>query len=661
MTVEGEPWPYCPRTILRNAVARAAKLGFSLKMGLEAEFFLVRKDDDGELVVDDPLDTSEQPCYDAKALYRNYEFLTTLSRYANELGYGNYANDHEDANGQFESNFTYDDALVTCDRAIFFRYMVHVMAQQRGKLATFMPKPFGHLTGNGCHFHISLWDKAGKKNLFEGASDAHGYGLSDDAYHFIAGLIHHAEAVSAIVAPTVNSYKRIGVGAPDSGATWSPAYAAWGGNNRTQMIRVPGGPRIEHRGIDGSANPYLAADGRARRRPRRHRAQARPGPAEHGQPLHRDGAGGQAQAHQEPADDARRRHRGAAQGRRPARLVRPHGQRALQRLLRRHQAGASSRAGTPRSRSGRSTATSRCSRRGAPRSLGRRAVRAPGGRGQRHRRALAGPRPRQPARSTSASTGSASSPASGRRPRTTTARRRRSSTCSRASGLSWRAGETHEVRRGRLPRLPARARRAHADRRRRARWTCSRSASAGRPSSATCRARACSGRARPGPTTPRPRAIRSQREAKAGQLPLPRGLAAAGLDRAPRRRRGAATSSGRAGSYRSRRLGVAARGAHERPAAHDDRSGRCTATRGTATAPRRSCSCSSPERASRTSATSRRRCAPATCSPGRRARRSRTPSRRPGGLEYLAYGQRHDERHRLLPRLGQARRSRASA
>ena len=288
VTVEGEAWPYCPRTILRNAVARAAKLGFSLKMGLEAEFFLVRKDDDGQLVVDDPLDTSEQPCYDAKALYRNYEFLTTLSRYANELGYGNYANDHEDANGQFESNFAYDDALVTCDRAIFFRYMVHVMAQQRGKLATFMPKPFGHLTGNGCHFHLSLWDKAGKKNLFEDAKDSNGYGLSETAYHFIAGLIHHADAVSAIVAPTVNSYKRIGVGAPDSGATWSPAYAAWGGNNRTQMIRVPGAPRIEHRGIDGSANPYLAATAVLAAGPRRRRAKARPGPAEHRQPVHGD-------------------------------------------------------------------------------------------------------------------------------------------------------------------------------------------------------------------------------------------------------------------------------------------------------------------------------------------------------------------------------------
>ena len=338
VTVEGEPWPYCPRTILRGAVERAAKLGFRLKMGLEAEFFLVRKDEDGRLLVDDPLDTSEQPCYDAKALYRNYEFLTTLSRYANELGYGNYANDHEDANGQFESNFTYDDALVTCDRAIFFRYMVHVMAQQRGKLATFMPKPFGHLTGNGCHFHLSLWDKTGKKNLFEAAKDPNGYGLSEDAYHFIGGLIQHADAVSAIVAPTVNSYKRIGVGAPDSGATWSPAYAAWGGNNRTQMIRVPGGPRIEHRGIDGSANPYLAAtailaaglDGIERK--------LDPG-AQNTANLYTAS----------PQEIRRKRIKSlpstlveatvrAAQGHRAARLVRPYGQRALQRLLRRHEA-----------------------------------------------------------------------------------------------------------------------------------------------------------------------------------------------------------------------------------------------------------------------------------------------------------------------------------
>jgi len=133
------------------------------------------------------------------------------------------------------------------------------MAQQRGKLATFMPKPFSNLTGNGCHFHISLWDPSGETNLFDDPSDPRGFGLSELAYRFIGGVLDHASAASAIVAPTVNSYKRIGVGAPTSGATWSPAYAAWGGNNRTQMIRVPGGPRFEHRSIDGSANPYLAA------------------------------------------------------------------------------------------------------------------------------------------------------------------------------------------------------------------------------------------------------------------------------------------------------------------------------------------------------------------------------------------------------------------
>ena len=230
-----------------------------MKIGLEAEFFLVRKDEHGKLIVDDPLDTADQPCYDAKALYRNYEFLTTLSKAVNGLGWGNYANDHEDANGQFESNFNYDDVLVTCDRGIFFRYMVHVLAQQRGKLATFMPKPFSNLTGNGCHFHISLWDPSGETNLFDDPADPRGFGLSELAYQFIGGVLDHASGASAIVAPTVNSYKRIGVGAPTSGATWSPAYAAWGGNNRTQMIRVPGGPRFEHRSVDGSANPYLAA------------------------------------------------------------------------------------------------------------------------------------------------------------------------------------------------------------------------------------------------------------------------------------------------------------------------------------------------------------------------------------------------------------------
>ena len=257
VTVEGQPWPYCPRTILRNAVERAAKLGYRMKVGLEAEFFLVRKDEQGRLIVDDPLDTADQPCYDAKALYRNYEFLTTLSRYVNGLGWGNYANDHEDANGQFESNFEYDDVLVTCDRGIFFRYMVHVMAQQRGKLATFMPKPFTDLTGNGCHFHMSLWD--GDTNLFLDEDDARGLGLSETAYHFIGGLKKHAKAYSAVTAPTVNSYKRLKLGSTSSGATWSPVWISYGYNNRTQMLRIPAPGRVEDRTVDGSTNPYLAA------------------------------------------------------------------------------------------------------------------------------------------------------------------------------------------------------------------------------------------------------------------------------------------------------------------------------------------------------------------------------------------------------------------
>ena len=255
--VDGEEWPYDPRTILRRQVARARAKGYELMVGLELEYFLLRQRPDGALELADPLDTLEKPCYDLKALTRNYEFLTTVSRYVNELGWGNYANDHEDANGQFEQNFTYADALTSCDRAIFFRYMVHTLAQQRGLLATFMPKPFTDLTGNGCHFHMSLWD--GDTNLFLDENDPRGLGLSELAYNFIGGLKKHAKAYIGVTAPTVNSYKRLKQGTTTSGATWSPVYISYGYNNRTQMLRVPGPGRVEDRTIDGSCNPYLAA------------------------------------------------------------------------------------------------------------------------------------------------------------------------------------------------------------------------------------------------------------------------------------------------------------------------------------------------------------------------------------------------------------------
>jgi glutamine synthetase len=257
ITVDGEEWPYDPRTILRRQLDRARAKGFEFMMGLELEYFLLRSDGNGGIELADPLDDLEKPCYDLKGLTRNYEFLTTVSRYVNELGWGNYANDHEDANGQFEQNFRYADALSSCDRAIFFRYMVHTLAQQRGLLATFMPKPFTHLTGNGCHFHMSLWD--GDTNLFLDDDDPRGLGLSELAYHFIGGLKEHARAYCAVTAPTVNSYKRLKLGTTTSGATWSPVWISYGYNNRTQMLRIPGPGRVEDRTIDGSANPYLAA------------------------------------------------------------------------------------------------------------------------------------------------------------------------------------------------------------------------------------------------------------------------------------------------------------------------------------------------------------------------------------------------------------------
>jgi glutamine synthetase len=257
VTVEGEEWPYCPRTILRRVLARAKERGFEFKMGLELEYFLVRQREDGSIELADPLDTLEKPCYDITGLTRQYDFLTTVSRYCNALGWGNYANDHEDANGQFEQNFHYDDALVTCDRAIFFRYMIHTLAEQRDMIATFMPKPFSSLTGNGCHFHMSLWNAG--TNLFLDEADPRGLGLSETAYRFIGGLRKHARAYSALTAPTVNSYKRLKVGTTVSGATWSPVWVTYGYNNRTQMLRIPGPGRIEDRTIDGSCNPYLAA------------------------------------------------------------------------------------------------------------------------------------------------------------------------------------------------------------------------------------------------------------------------------------------------------------------------------------------------------------------------------------------------------------------
>lgn len=257
--VDGEPWPYAPRVVLKNTLSRLAEKGMQAKVGAEVEYFLVTKNDDGTISTADSKDDSPRPCYDARGVTRMYNHLTSISDAMNSLGWGNYANDHEDAAGQFEQNFNYADALTTADRVVSLRYILNILAGQRGMTATFMPKPFTDRTGTGLHFHLSLW--SGAQALFpaEGSDDdGRGLGLSGLAYSFIAGVLDHAPALQAFLAPTVNSYKRSGATTSSSGATWSPRKASFGGNDRTHMIRVPDNKRIELRSGDGSANPYLA-------------------------------------------------------------------------------------------------------------------------------------------------------------------------------------------------------------------------------------------------------------------------------------------------------------------------------------------------------------------------------------------------------------------
>ena len=269
--VNDAPWPYCPRTILQRQLARAREQGYLFNVGVEAEFMVLQRTEQGDYVPWDTLDTLGKPCYDLRALHRNLDMMTTLVTYLQELGWAPYATDHEDANCQFEINWRYADALTTADRHTFFKWMVKTVAEQHGLLATFMPKPFAHLTGNGAHYHMSLWDGQNQTNLFLAPQDVNG--LSQLAYWFMGGLLAHAKALAAVTNPLVNSYKRLIRGAPRSGATWAPVYVTYGGNNRTQMLRIPAPGRVENRIVDGAANPYLACaavlaaglDGMARR------------------------------------------------------------------------------------------------------------------------------------------------------------------------------------------------------------------------------------------------------------------------------------------------------------------------------------------------------------------------------------------------------------
>ena len=256
IVMDGKPVAHGPRHILKQQVAAAAAKGLRMKSGVECEFFLVTPD--GRAVADTQ-DTHSKPCYDQGALMRRYDIITEICDAMIALGWEPYQNDHEDANGQFEMNWTYADALVTADRHVFFKYMVKAIAEKHGLRATFMPKPFIDLTGSGCHAHVSVWDRAGKRNLFRDPKGE--LGLSQMAYHFLGGVLNSAEGLCALFNPTVNSYKRINAPRTTSGATWSPNAITYGGNNRTHMVRIPDADRFEFRLMDGAANPYLLQAG----------------------------------------------------------------------------------------------------------------------------------------------------------------------------------------------------------------------------------------------------------------------------------------------------------------------------------------------------------------------------------------------------------------
>ncbi len=254
--MEGELVGQAPRNVLKKLMAESAKQGLLMKAGVEPEFHIITPEGSA---ISDERDVQMKPCYDQSTIMRRIDVITEISSTMTHLGWNPYQCDHEDANGQYEINWDFSDALTCADQTAFFKFMVKSIAEKHGLRATFMPKPFSHLTGNGCHVHVSMWSTDEKTNKF--ADPAGELGLSEMAYHFIGGLLEHAESLAAITNPTVNSYKRINAPPTLSGASWSPSSITFGGNNRTHMIRIPDEGRIEHRLPDNSANPYLLMSG----------------------------------------------------------------------------------------------------------------------------------------------------------------------------------------------------------------------------------------------------------------------------------------------------------------------------------------------------------------------------------------------------------------
>ena len=262
--VDGEPHPYDPRVNLKRVLGDARKQGYVFNTGLEPEHFLVTRDDDGKIEVFDPdgVDSLGKPCYDFKGIANVQGYLRDMMDGMARLGWDPYQSDHEDANGQYEINFQYDDALTTADRYTFFKMMTSQYAQKYGAIATHMPKPFTDRTGSAGHIHIHLADASTDENVFIDENDPTGLGLSDLARHFIGGIFAHAPALCAVMSPTVNCYKRLQVGSAlmgsRSGFLWTPAFVSYGDNNRTQMVRTAGPGHLEDRTMSSACNPYLA-------------------------------------------------------------------------------------------------------------------------------------------------------------------------------------------------------------------------------------------------------------------------------------------------------------------------------------------------------------------------------------------------------------------
>ena len=252
--MSGKPVKASPRVMLKEQIKKLSTKNLVMKSGVECEYFLITPDG---TKISDEKDTQSKPCYDQSALMRRYDLIKEICDSMIELGWNPYQNDHEDANGQFEMNWDYSDCLITADRHVFFKFMVKSLAEKHGLRATFMPKPFENLTGNGCHAHISLWD--GKENKFLETGEK--LGLSRMAYNFLGGIMKCAQPLSAFFNPTINSYRRINAPPTKSGASWSPSSISYSGNNRTHMIRIPDPGRFELRLMDGSSNPYLLQAG----------------------------------------------------------------------------------------------------------------------------------------------------------------------------------------------------------------------------------------------------------------------------------------------------------------------------------------------------------------------------------------------------------------